>query len=137
MKNDGKEAERGFVAYWERVGHVQRFRDMKDLMGINKGARIKDFPKPADFLVSSPDTPLHYAEVKSTLDAKNFTFNKIRPGQSHAAQKEYLSGSNAYKFYIFSYPLGKWYVMDCATYAHCLKTGRKSISFEELPLWNQ
>lgn len=137
MKNDGKDAERAFEGYWSRVGHCERLRDKKDLMGLNGGKNVADFAKPSDFLVSAPGVPLHYAEVKSTVDGERFTFNKIRKAQSNAAQMEYLRGANAYIFYIFSYALGSWFSMTCEQYAHCLKTGRKSISFSELTPWNQ
>ncbi len=134
--NNGKDAEEAFFEYWNRRGHVERIRDRKDLMGINKGkGSIADFKKPSDFLVSSPTDPLHYAEVKSTVDAKSFSFNKIQDGQSVAAQKAAARGDGAYFFYIFSYPLGKWFIMSCKQYAAVLKDGRKSIKFTELEEW--
>lgn len=137
-RNDGKDAESAFEDYWNGVGHCERLRDKKDLMGINRHLKqLADFAKPSDFIVSSPTVPLHYAEVKSTVDGKSFAFGKIRPAQSSAAQKEYISGSRAYIFYIFSYALGAWFVMPCEQYAHALKMGRRSISFEDLAPWKQ
>jgi len=135
MKNDGKDAESAFEEHWTKVGHCERVRDARDLMGLNGGKRVADFKKPSDFLVSSRVHPLHFAEVKSTVDAKRFSFDKIQSGQANAAQREYLQGSGSYIFYIFSYPLGRWFIMPCAVYAHQLKMGRKSISFEELDPW--
>jgi hypothetical protein len=137
VKNDGKEAERSFVAYWTTRGHIQRLRDRKDLMAINAGARINDFKKPSDFLVSAPDVPLHYAEVKSTWHKDAFPFKQIESGQDAAAQQEYLKGHGAYTFYIFSYTLGRWYTMTCAQYAHALKTGKRSIKFEDMTPWTK
>ena len=133
--NDGKAAEAAFVAHWERVGHVERFRDLRDLMGINKGKRIADFPKPSDFIVSAPGVPLHFAEVKSTMERDRFDFKCIRDGQSAAAQRSYLRGDRGYMFYIFSYPRGQWFIMTSEDYAHQLKMGRRSIKFEELKPW--
>lgn len=137
MKNDGKESERSFEAYWTAVGHCQRLRDKRDLMGINGGRMVADFAKPSDFLVSARDVPLHYAEVKSTVHKTLFEFKCIQPGQSAAAQREHLKGANSYRFYIFSYQLGRWFVMTCEQYAHALKTGRRSLRFEELDPWKK
>lgn len=135
MKNNGKEAEKAFENHWEAIGHVERLRDKKDLMGLNKGLRIADFAKPSDFTVSSPFHGLHYAEVKSTVDPKRFSFKDIRPAQSAAAIREAKRGAKAYKFYIFSYALGKWFVMDCIDYVELLEGGRRSVLFEELVEW--
>lgn len=137
MKNDGKEAESAFVQHWESVGHIERLRDKKDLMGLNGGRQIADFVKPADFIVSSPDTALHYAEVKSTIDRTKFTFNKIRPGQHIAALKSVQRGDGAYLFYIFSYAAGTWYKMTAHHYRGLLDDGRRSVDFQELPLWHK
>ena len=135
MKNNGKEAERSFVDYWTTLGHVERLRDRADLMALNGGKPVKDFQKPSDFLVSAPGVPLHYAEVKSTWHERLFEFKHIQDGQSAAAQKEHLRGNNSYVFYIFSYHLGRWFIMSCEQYAHALKMGRRSIKFEDLSPW--
>lgn len=135
MKNDGKDAERAFENYWANRGHVQRFRDKRDLMGINGGRMVADFPKPSDFIVSAFDVPLHYAEVKSTTHKTLFEFKCIQNGQSAAALREYDHGSCQYNFYIFSYHLGQWFVMNCKQYAHLLTDGRRSVRFEELNPW--
>lgn len=137
MKNSGKEAERAFFEHWDAIGHVERLRDKKDLMGINKGMKLADFAKPSDFIVSSPDVAMHYAEVKSTTNPRMFSFNKIQPAQSAAAKKEVSKGRGAYTFYIFSYELGKWFTMDATTYVVLLNEGRKSVHFEELTPWDK
>lgn len=137
VKNDGKDAEKAFVTYWSTVGHLERIRDKKDLMGLNGGKNVADFPKPSDFLVSAPGVPLHYAEVKSTIDNRIFAFGKIRPGQASAAKLSHARGDGAYKFYIFSYPLGLWFVMTAEVYVNRLKAGHKSILFEDLPRWEK
>jgi len=135
MKNDGKEAERAFLAYWTAKGHVQRLRDLKDLMGINGGKRVADFPKPSDFLVSAVDTPLHYAEVKSTVHKTAFEFKCIRPAQSAAALAEASRGSGSYVFYIFSYALGRWFTLSCEDYATAVAAGHRSLKFGALTQW--
>lgn len=135
MKNDGKDAERAFVAHWESVGHCQRLRDKKDLVGLNRGAPVADFAKPSDFIVSSPTINLHFAEVKSTTDKTSFAFGKIQKGQSAAALKEARRGCGAYFFYIFSYPLGRWFLMGCKTYSQLIDSGVRSVKFKDLPEW--
>lgn len=134
MKNDGKEAERAFLSYWETRGHVQRLRDRKDLIGLNKNARLVDFKKPADFLVSSKVEPLHYAEVKS-CQGKRFPFASIQPGQAAAARLEATRGQGAFYFYIFSYDLGQWFVMSCNEFVSLVDQGHKSVALEELETW--
>lgn len=135
MKNNGKAAETAFFNHWEARGHVERLRDKKDLMGLNKNMKLADFAKPSDFLVSANDVPLHYAEVKSTSNPRMFSFAKIQPAQSSAAKKEAMRGSQSYKFYIFSYELGQWFTMDATTYVMLLGRDRKSVFFEELTPW--
>jgi hypothetical protein len=135
VKNNGKEAEIAFAAHWEAIGHVERLRDKKDLMGINKGLKLADFAKPSDFIVSSPNHNLHYAEVKSTTNPTLFSFAKIQPAQSKAALMEASRGSNSYFFYIYSYALGKWFTMHCLTYKVLVDEGHRSVKFEELDEW--
>jgi len=135
MKNDGKDAEAFFEGYWSRVGHCERLRDKKDLVGLNRGAPVADFAKPSDFLVSSPTVPLHFAEVKSTFDERRFAFGKIQRGQSAAALKSATRGDGGYVFYIFSYPLGEWFVMSCKKYKELVDAGQRSAKFEELAKW--
>lgn len=135
MKNDGKEAERSFEAYWKERGHVQRLRDKKDLMGINGGRMVADFAKPSDFIVSAPDVLLHYAEVKSTMHKTAFEFKCIQPGQHNAAMLEASRGSGSYNFYIFSYALGRWFVLSCVDYATAIAAGARSLKFQGLTTW--
>lgn len=135
MKNNGKEAEKAFHDHWFKVGHVERLRDKQDLVALNRGLRVADFAKPSDFIVSSPDVALHYAEVKSTTNPTLFSFSKIRPAQSAAALKEQSRGKGSYVFYIFSYALSQWFMMTCDQYAAMLDAGKRSVKFEELPKW--
>ena len=135
MKNDGKTAEVAFEKHWLNRGHVERLRDKKDLMGLNKGLKMADFAKPADFLVSSPNDELHYAEVKSTSNPDSFAFAKIQPAQSAAALKEVARGRGSYIFYIFSVANGCWYAMNADQYILILGEGRRSVKFSELTTW--
>lgn len=135
MKNDGKAAETAFFDYWEKRGHVERLRDKKDLVGLNKGAKLADFAKPSDFIVGSKVDPTHYAEVKSTSNPTMFAFAKIQPAQNAAALKEAKRGHGDYHFYIFSLALGQWFIMSCHQYETLLNEGRRSVKFEELSPW--
>jgi len=135
MKNDGKEAERAFVEYWGRVGHIERLRDKRDLVGLNGGRNIADFKKPSDFLVSSPAIVLHFAEVKSTTSKTSFPFGNIEDGQHVAAMKSASRGDRGYMFYIFAYATSTWYMMPCWQYAEIYNSGRRSVKFEELEPW--
>jgi len=135
VKNTGKEAERSFVAYWQVHGHIERLRDRADLVALNGDKSIKDFAKPSDFLVSSKDTALHFAEVKSTMDAKCLPFGNIKMGQHTAALMEARRGAGSYVFYIFSYAKGRWYIMPASQYAALVDEGRRSVKFEELLQW--
>ena len=133
-KNDGKEAERGFLSLFERHGAViERFYDQADLRGRNGGKAVGDFPKPADFLVTHLGL-LHYAEVKSTTHKTSFSFHCIRPAQSSAALRQ-ARVHGPYFFYIFSYEMSEWYVMSAAEYAAALAAGRASLKFSELKKW--
>ena len=137
MKNDGKAAEKAFVDYWSKVGHIERLRDRRDLIGINGGKMVADFSKPSDFMVSSRNVPLHFAEVKSTNDANRFAFKDIRPAQHKAAMLSASRGDKGYTFYIFSYKHGKWYIMNCVLYAFMVESNQKSVKFEELSEWHR
>lgn len=131
----GKSAEQAFEDHWNSIGHVQRFYDQADLRGRNGGQAVGDFPKPADYLVSSPNHPLHFAEVKSCQGKTSFPFGGIRKAQSAAALLEHSRGSGAYAFYIFSYEQGRWFYMDCKEYAEHVAAGRRSVKFEDLRRW--
>ena len=135
-KNNGKSAEEAFEVYWARIGHVERMPDMRDLVGLNGGRKLKDFPKPCDFLVSAPGVPLHMAEVKSTNHTSRFPFADIRPKQSSTALLSAKRGDKGYKFYIFSFYLSQWFVMTAVDYAECVSLGARSISFSDLTPWS-
>ena len=135
MANDGKAAERAFERHWRQIGHLERFPDKRDLIGLNQGRRVADFPKPSDYLVSSSGIPLHYAEVKSTEAKNRFAFSKIRPKQSEAALKSVVRGDGKYIFYIFSYHLGRWFTMPASQYARLVEAGERSVQFSELNEW--
>ena len=137
MRNSGKPAEEAFEEHWQRVGHCQRIHDAADLQGLNKRRRVKDYPKPSDYLVSSPEHRLHFAEVKSVHDKVRFPFKCITDGQHVAAMSEAKKGHGCYVFYIFSYHLGQWFVMDCWQYAEAIDSGARSISFKELKPWRK
>ena len=134
-RNDGKDAEAGFLSIMTRLGAVvERFWDQADLRGRNGGRPVGDFPKPSDFLVTLNGL-LHYAEVKSTVSTTSFSFHSIQKGQSSAALRQ-ARVHGPYNFYIYSFHLAQWFLMPCKQYAETLDAGRASIKFEELTPWN-
>ena len=136
MTNDGKDAERAFLARIKRSPEtvVERFWDQSDLRGINKGRAVADFAKPSDFLVTQ-DGNIHYAEVKSVQSATSFPFANLEAGQRSAALRQAAVGGD-YRFYLFSYGLGEWFIMYADIFATALATGKSSVKFNALPRWN-
>lgn len=133
-KNDGKEAEAGFLAIMARNGAVvERFWDQADLRGRNGGRAVGAYAQPADLLVTLNGV-LEYAEVKSTIKGKSFAFGGIQPGQSSAALRQAAVGG-PYNFYLYSYELSQWFIMPCKQYAEIIASGRRSVKFEELKTW--
>ena len=135
MKNDGSAAQLAFV---DRImetpnSWVERFRDAKDLRGINGGRAVGDFAKPADFLVTQHGETF-YSEVKSTSNARRFSFGQIESYQHATALKMAAVGGH-YFFFIFSFGTSKWYILDCQTYAKAVSTGSASILLTDLIEW--
>lgn len=135
MKNDGTAAQEAFVArvMKQPKAWVERFRDAKDLRGINGGRAVGDFAKPADFLVTEAGS-MHLAEVKSTQNPRRFSFGQIEAYQHATALKQAAIGG-PYTFYLFSFGTSKWYKMDCKTYAAYIESGAASIKLIDLPEW--
>lgn len=131
--NDGTAAEEAFEKLI-LADDLYRFPDQKMLRGLNGGRPVGDFPKPSDYLVTKLGLTW-YAEVKSTQSATSFPFADIRPSQKAKALKMAAFGGR-YHFYIFSYGLGKWFLMSCNQFAFAITHGRKSIKFEELQEWH-
>lgn len=134
MRNDGKDAEDGFLSRMKRPGVVvERFWDAQDLRGRNGGRAVGDFPKPSDFLVTEHGN-IHYAEVKSTNDKTAFRFSQLEKGQRSAALRQAAAGGD-YRIYVWSYQKTKWYVLSASRFAQTLEMGKASIKFEELDPW--
>lgn len=134
MRNDGKEAEAAFLKRLAGPGVVvERLWDAADLRGLNNGRHINDFKKPSDFLVTR-DGQMHFAEVKSVQSATSFPFANLEDGQRSAALRQAAVGG-PYSFYLFSYGLGRWFVMSAKTFAAAVAEGKASIKFSTLPEW--
>lgn len=132
-QNDGTAAEKAFETLI-KADVLYRFPDQKMLTGLNGGRRVGDFPKPSDYLVTKTGVTW-YAEVKSTQSSTSFPFADIRPSQKSMALRQAAKGG-PYCFYIFSYGLGKWFLMSARIFADAIAAGRKSIKFEELHRWS-
>lgn len=134
MRNTGKDAEKAFLARMNRAGVVvERFWDQADLRGLNGGRAVADFPKPSDFLITE-DGNIHYAEVKSVQSATSFPFANIERGQRLASLRQVQVGGD-YRFYLFSYGLGQWFLMHATQFAKALDEGKASLKFKDLTAW--
>ncbi len=131
-KNDGSTSQSIFETIMgaKPKTWVWRNRDMKDLMGINRGRRVATFAAPADYTVGHGGE-LFWCEVKSTLDPKRFNYGQIENGQRQAACISATIGT-PYLFIIHSLKLNKWFQLTGAQFAADVKAGVKSRTFEEL-----
>ncbi len=133
-KNNGKPSESAFVArIVDREGAVTRLTDAAALRGINGGRHVNDFAKPGDWVVTL-DQQTFLAETKSCQSDTSFPFSNIEKGQ-HVAATAHTRAGGDYRFFIFSYGLGQWFIMSGAVYLAALDEGRASIKFKELPEW--
>lgn len=135
MTNTGKEAEKAFLERIQRAGQtvVERLWDASDLRGLNNGRHINDFKKPSDFIVTQ-DGNTFYAEVKSVQSATSFPFANLEDGQRSAALRQAAVGGT-YRFFLFSYGLGQWFVMEAEVFAAAIAANKSSIKFNNLPRW--
>lgn len=134
MRNNGKDAEAGWLSIVDRAGGVvERFWDSADLRGRNGGRAVGAYAQPSDFLLTLHGA-LEYAEVKSTNKKVSFPFSDIQPAQSSAALRQALVGG-PYNFYIYSYFLEKWFVLPCRQYKALVEAGCGSAKFEDLDEW--
>lgn len=133
--NNGKEAEKAFISRMKSIPGtvIERFWDQSDLRGLNKGRAVADFAKPSDFLITQHGT-IFYAECKSVQSATSFPFSNIEQGQRSAALRQAAVGG-AYRFFLFSYGLGQWFVMEAEVFAAAIAAEKSSIKFSNLPNW--
>lgn len=134
-RNDGKEAEKAFIARMMATPGtvIERIYDASDLRGLNNGRPIADFKKPSDFLVTQHGL-LSYREVKSVQSATSFPFANLEDGQRSAALRQAAVGG-PYVFHIFSFGLGRWFLMPASTFAAAVEAGKSSIKFADLKEW--
>ena len=135
MKNNGKSAEEAFLRRLNATPGVvfERFWDQSDLRGLNGGRAVGDYPKPSDFLVTENGI-LSFREVKSVQSSTSFPFANIEPGQRSAALRQAAVGG-PYYFHLFSFGLGKWFIMSAEKFRAVLDTGKSSVKFKDLPEW--
>jgi hypothetical protein len=131
VKNTGKSAEVAFTDAMELTKRwVHRFRDMKDVRGLNRGKSLAMFPCPSDYLIGGSEG-LFLAEVKSTHNQTSFPFADIRPAQRAAAAH---AASRGFPFYFFILNMndGEWYTMSATQFIEDMRAGRKSRPFKEM-----
>jgi len=129
--NTGKPSEKQFTDAMELTKRwVHRFRDMKDVKGLNRGKNLAMFPCPSDFLVGGHEG-LFLAEVKSTESETSFSYSNIRPAQRSAAAH---AAARGFPFFFFIHTLkdGEWYVLTGAEFVADMKAGKKSRPIKEL-----
>jgi hypothetical protein len=131
-KNNGDASQKEFILRMEAQPKTKVFRnrDMKDLMGINRGRRVGTFPLPADYTVARQGM-LFYAEVKSTSSTTSFPYGNIEAGQRSAAIMCAACGA-PYFFFIQRVSDGAWFQLSGAQFAADVKAGKKSRKFEDL-----
>ncbi len=131
MKNDGKSAEKAFVEAMELTKRwVHRFRDMKDVRGLNRGKAVAMFPCPSDFLIGGNEG-LFLAEVKSTYNTTSFSYADVRPAQRSAAANAAARGFPFY-FFVMNMNDGEWYTITATEFVEDLRAGRKSRPYKEM-----
>ena len=102
-RNTGALAEEEFESFWQAQGksaHLVRFRDNKDMRGLNHGRALNAFKQPSDYLLTCQGQTL-FAEVKSTDNPAGFRLAQIAPHQLGSAQRVVAAGGR-YDFFIRS-----------------------------------
>lgn len=131
-KNTGTLAQDEFEAFWEGQGkaaHLHRFRDNKDIRGLNRNKALAAFKQPSDYLLTHQGITA-YAEVKSTDNARGFPFSQIATYQLGSAERVVTAGGR-YDFYIRRlHPTqGQWFRLPASV---VLDHDRRSLSWEDL-----
>jgi penicillin-binding protein-related factor A (putative recombinase) len=136
--NTGKPSEAAFDNAWKRVGktaHVFKFTDAAESRGMNrKAVGIK--PQPSDRLLTYQGKTI-YAEIKSTIDERNFPFSLLRPTQGAFAAAILAAGGD-YDLFIHSLATNRWFRVPYAVVQKVRAAGKSSISWDNLSqfAWN-
>jgi len=128
MKNDGTAAQDDFVSMMEeRYGknvYIYRLTDTKEIKGALKQGFVKKTP--SDYIVTA-NGKMIYAEVKSTIDPKKFSF-KFQKGQ-HIAMLRQTNAGGDYMVFINSLHHKCWYMVPAEFF---LANEKKSATWKEL-----
>lgn len=130
--NTGAQAEDEFEHHWQSQGkaaHLLRFRDNKDIRGLNRGKALAAFKQPSDYLLTHQGVTL-YAEVKSSAHPTSFAFGLIAPYQLGSAERIVVAGGR-YDFFVRRlHPTeGRWFRLPARV---VLSHPRRSLSWTEL-----
>jgi penicillin-binding protein-related factor A (putative recombinase) len=130
--NDGKSSEETFEETMRLAGNaVFRLRDKRDLHGLN-GRSVAAFGQPSDYVVVS-SMGAFLAEVKSTSEKTSFPLSCFTKAQLAAmSQCVACRVGDYYHIYIHNLNDNKWYCTDADGIIMTLKSGKKSIPWNQL-----
>lgn len=132
MKNTGKPSEEEFDKAWARLGkraHVFKFVDSAAATGLN-GRKTNTGNQPSDRLLTFEGQTI-YAEIKSTVDERNFPFSLLRTTQGAYAAGVIAAGGT-YDVFVHALAYGRWYRVPYALIRDTKAAGRASLSWLEL-----
>ena len=127
-RNTGAFAEEEFESFWQAQGksaHLVRFRDNKDMRGLNHGRALNAFKQPSDYLLACQGQTL-FAEVKSTDNPAGFRLAQIAPHQLGSAERVVAAGGR-YDFFIrrIHPTAGRWFCVPAhVVLSHSARTLR-------------
>lgn len=137
LKNDGKDSEDIFQTSIRNRGYALfRLRDKRDLHGLNKRS-VAAFGQPSDFIVVAPGGAF-LAEVKSSNHKTSFSFDCFTTAQKAAmAMCHSNKVGHLYLVYVHHIPTDKWYLITGYEIVEAIKSGQKSIKWDNLKSLNQ
>jgi penicillin-binding protein-related factor A (putative recombinase) len=131
MKNNGKNSENIFEAYWGRLptfADVYRFEDYADANFKASGRTRKIVAaKPSDYIITILGRTF-YAEVKSIASGSRFNFSNIKASQWRSATKV-SKASGEYFFFIHFLTSDRWYKVPAQA---ILRAEKKSLLEKDL-----
>jgi penicillin-binding protein-related factor A (putative recombinase) len=131
-KNTGKPSEQIFDQVWRSQGKTAfcfAFTDASEATGTNK--RVTNIKaQPSDRLLFNQGA-VELAEVKSTVDPRNFPFSLLRPKQAAFAAYA-LAAGGTYVVYVHSLHLNLWFRVPYQKIISTKEAGRSSIPWTDL-----
>lgn len=133
--NSGKKSERIFEKLLEdkykKSVYIERLPDTKSVKGMTGTGFV--MKRPSDYIVTL-NGEMFYAEVKSVTDEPSFSFSNLRPAQRNAMARQWAAGG-LYKIFIHNLLTDTWYELNAGEVFCAEATGKKSIKWKDIPLW--